>query len=84
LTSPIQAGKNASVQIQTSAGANCFLGYTTPAGTDSKAKGLGATVADSNGVCSWTWEISGGTNSGTGRLAITANGSTQFFDIIIQ
>jgi hypothetical protein len=84
LTSPVQAGANATVQIQTSAGATCFLSYTTPAGTDSTAKGLGVTTADGNGVCSWTWEIGSSTKSGTGRLAITVDGKTQFLDIIIQ
>jgi hypothetical protein len=84
LTSPVQAGGKATVQIQTVAGASCFLGYTTPAGTDSKATGLGATTADAGGICSWTWEIGPSTRPGTGRLAITANGATQVFDIVIQ
>ena len=84
LTSPVQAGGNAFVQIQTVAGTNCFLSYTTPSGSDSEATGLGTTTANSNGVCSWTWKIGPQTNSGTGSLAITANGTTQFFNIVIQ
>jgi len=84
LTSPVRAGSNATVRIQTVAGASCYLSYTTPSGTDSQAAGLGTTTAGSNGVCSWTWNISPKTNAGTGSLAITANGSTQFLSIVIQ
>lgn len=84
ITSPISAGSNANVTIQTAAGASCFLGYTTPSGTVSEAQGLGAATADGNGICSWTWRIGGSTNPGTGSLAITANGVTQYFQIVIQ
>lgn len=84
LTSPVRAGSNATVRIQTVAGASCYLSYTTPSGTDSQAAGLGATTADAKGVCSWSWNISPKTNAGTGSIAITANGSTQFFSIVIQ
>lgn len=84
LTSPVRAGSNATVRIQTVAGASCYLGYTTPSGTDSQAAGLGATTADAKGICSWTWNISPKTNAGTGSLVITANGSTQFLSIVIQ
>lgn len=84
LTSPVRAGSNATVRIQTVAGASCYLSYTTPSGTDSQAAGLGATTAGANGVCSWTWNISPKTNAGTGSLAISANGSTQFLSIVIQ
>jgi len=84
LTSPVQVGGNANVQIQTTANASCFLSYTTPEGTSSDAKGLGATTADSNGICSWIWKIGPGTKPGTGELAIRANGVTRSFDIVIQ
>lgn len=84
LTSPISAGSDARVVVQTEPDASCFLGYTTPSGTKSGADGLGATVADGNGICSWTWNIGPRTNPGTGKLTITANGVTQFFDIVIQ
>lgn len=84
LTSPVPAGSNATVRIQTVADASCFLSYTTPSGTDSQAAGLGPTTADAKGVCSWTWNIGPKTKAGTGSLAITANGSTQLFSIVIQ
>ena len=84
ITSPVSAGSNATVRIQTVAGTSCFLSYTTPAGTDSQAAGIGATTADAKGVCSWTWKIGPRTKAGTGSLAITANHSTQFLSIVIQ
>jgi len=66
------------------AGASCILSYSTPAGTESQAKGLGSKTAGANGLCSWSWEIGGSTNPGTGSITITANDETQFFDIVIQ
>lgn len=84
LSSPISTGSNANVTIQTVPGASCYLGYTTPAGNTSTAQGLGAATADGNGICSWTWKIGSNTNPGTGSLAVTANGVTQYFQIVIQ
>ena len=84
LSSPISAGSNANATIQTVPGASCYLGYTAPSGRPSTAQGLGATTADGNGICSWTWRIGSNTDAGTGSLAITANGVTQYFQIVIQ
>lgn len=84
LTSPINAGQTASASIQTTPGANCFISYHTPSGTDSTAAGLGAITADGNGICSWSWEIGGNTNSGTGRVTISAGGDVQTFPIEIR
>jgi hypothetical protein len=84
LTSPIKAGEKATVQVQSVPGASCSLAYTTPSGSHSSAKGLGETIADSNGVCSWTWKISASTKTGTGKLTITINDVTQSLDIVIQ
>lgn len=84
LTSPISAGSDARLVIQTAPGAACFLSYVTPSGTDSTADGLGAMTADGSGICTWVWRISGSTNPGTGRLTVTTNGATQFFEIVIQ
>lgn len=84
ITSPVSAGSNANVVIQTSAGVGCYLSYTTPSGTVSQAQGLGATTADGSGICSWTWLISSSTNPGTGSLAISANNVTQYYPIVIQ
>jgi hypothetical protein len=84
LTSPVPVGGTVNVQIQTVAGASCFLSYRTPSGTDSQASGLGATTAGTNGVCSWVWKIGPKTKPGTGSIIITANDVTQSFDIVIQ
>ena len=84
LTSPVPAGGIANVQVQTVAGASCFLSYRTPSGTESQASGLGSTTAGANGVCSWAWKISPNTKPGTGSLTIMANDVTEFFDIVIQ
>jgi len=84
LTSPVYAGSNATLRIQTLASISCFLSYTTPSGTASKAAGIGKTTADSKGVCSWTWKIGPKTKAGTGELVITANDSIQYLGIEIQ
>jgi hypothetical protein len=84
LTSPISPGQNATLVVQVSAGAACFLMYITPAGTDSTAKGLGNTAADGNGHCTWTWKIGSSTRSGTGQLSVSSDGQSARYDIVIQ
>lgn len=84
LTSPIGAGGDASLVIQTTPGATCFLSYTTPSGTQSGAQGLGATTANGEGRCGWSWRISGSTNPGTGKLFASAGTANASFDIVIQ
>jgi hypothetical protein len=84
LTSPVSAGQDASLVIQTTAGANCFLSYTTPSGTQSQAQGLGAATANAEGRCGWTWRIGSSTNPGTGKLFVSANGANTTYDIVIQ
>lgn len=84
LSSPVPVGGNARVQIKTTPGADCYLSYTTPAGSDSKADGLGHTTASTTGICAWTWNIGIRTRPGTGTVIITTNDVTQFFDIIIR
>lgn len=84
LTSPVAAGANANLVIQTAPGVSCFLTYTTPSGNRSEAQGLGATTADGNGLCGWTWRIGSSTNPGTGRLSVSAGTANASFEIIIQ
>ena len=86
LTSPTSPDGIATVTVRTTPGAQCFLEYRKPDGTKSNAVGLGAQIADANGICSWTWKLSLGNklSSGTGRLTITVNGVWQFFDIIVK
>lgn len=83
LTSPIDRGKKATLTIKTTAGSSCYLSYWTPAGNPSTASGLGAKTANGQGVCSWTWQISGNTTPGNGTLGVTVNGTTQTMIIVI-
>lgn len=84
LTSPVARGGKASATIQTAAGAACSLGYVTPSGNQSTARGLVSETADGNGVCAWTWKIGPSTKPGTGTVTITANGATQSFPIVVE
>jgi hypothetical protein len=84
LTSPVAVNANATLQIQTVAGASCFLTYYTPKGSKSTATGLGATTANGNGVCTWSWKIGPSTTPGTGKLTVTGNGLTRSLPIVIQ
>jgi len=84
LTSPILAGQNVTLKIKTAPNSACNLSYVTPQGDTSNMAGLGATTADGNGVCSWTWKITPNTKPGTGKLFITAGGVTGEKDITIQ
>jgi len=54
-------------------GASCFIGYVTPHGTQSKAKGLVPETEHGNGSRSWSWNIGPGTQLGTGAVTIAAN-----------
>lgn len=83
LTSPISPGQDATLVVQVTA-ADCFLTYFAPSGTESGAKGLGATSPDGNGQCRWTWRIGPSTGSGTGRLVVNSGGQSARFDIVIQ
>jgi hypothetical protein len=82
-TSPVKAGKNATVTIETTPGAFCYLTYWTPSGRLSSADGLGGKTADANGVCSWKWLITDKEPPGNGTVAIGVNGGGQSFVIVI-
>ena len=75
VTSPISAGGTAMLVANVPPGAACRLAYTTPAGNPSTANGLGAATADGSGSISWSWNISGATNPGTGKLSVTCAGT---------
>ncbi len=72
-TSP---GRNASVTVQTSAGAACDIDYYTPKGTYSTAAGLYPKNADGSGLVSWTWLIGGNTTRGTGTVRVSCGGAS--------
>lgn len=84
LTSPIITGQDVTLTIKTVPNSACNLTYITPQGVTSNAPGLGATTANAQGICSWTWKITPGTKPGTGKLYITAGGITGKMDITIQ
>ncbi len=84
LTSPVARGGTATAKVQTAAGAACSLSYVTPHGTRSSAKGLGATTAGADGVCTWAWSIGSSTAPGTGTVTITVGGASQSFEIVVQ
>jgi hypothetical protein len=69
-------GGVASATVQTSAGALCSIAYVTPAGTSSKAQGLGAKTAGGDGVVSWTWNIGSSTRPGTGTVTVGCGGAS--------
>jgi hypothetical protein len=69
-------GGQARATVQTTPGATCSLAYTTPAGTVSRASGLGARAADAAGSVSWTWDIAASTRPGTGTIVVTCDGAS--------
>lgn len=84
LSSPIERGDDASMTIETKPGISCSISYYAPLGNESTAKGLESKTSDSNGICSWTWRISGNTTPGTGTIYITVSGTnSQSFSIVV-
>ena len=77
-------GEQTQAVSQTVAGASGSIGYVTPHGTRSKAKGLVPETADANSTCAWTWNIVSATQPGTGTVTITANGARQSFPVVVQ
>jgi hypothetical protein len=77
-------GGYASVTVQASPGAECFIRYVTPHGTISRAKGLETQTADADGRANWTWKIGSKTEPGTGSVTVISNGSTATTSITIE
>ena len=67
LSSPVVASRDASIQIQTSAGAKCSITVIYKSGP-SKAKGLSPQTADGRGRVGWRWRV--GSNTTPGRWPI--------------
>ena len=71
MTSPVQQGKDATVEIKTMPGANCSIqvqyktGWSTTAGLYSKEAG-------EEGNVSWTWKVAPRTSPGTWLVYVTA------------
>jgi hypothetical protein len=68
-------GQQASTTVKTTPSAQCVPRYTTPAGTNSAAQGLGPKTADSGGTASWSWFIGTNTRPGTGTIYVTCGGA---------
>lgn len=85
LTSPVSAGQNAIIKVQTSPGASCSIVYTHPSGKTSTATGLDPKTADANGTVTWTWLISQQTQPlGNGKVLVTCGGKSAEATIVIQ
>jgi competence protein ComEC len=72
LTSPINAGSNASLNIQTLPGANCSITVYYKSGA-SQAAGLGSQVANSSGKASWSWKVGSRTSPGIWEIIVQSN-----------
>jgi hypothetical protein len=81
LPAEIKVGSDVTVSLQAPPGAVCLLEFYTPDGNRSTAKGLGQTVANSQGRCSWEWHVSGNTGAGGGRLVVSMNGITETHEV---
>lgn len=82
--SPVPVNGTARLVIRTTAGANCFINYRTPAGTVSDAQGLENKTADADGLCAWEWQIGQRTTAGTGTVIVSVNNYTESLPIVIQ
>jgi hypothetical protein len=84
-TSVVGAGPGgvASATVRTAPRLPCSIAYMTPAGTTSRAQGLGTQIADADGVASWRWNIGTSTRPGVGTLTITCGGTSVSASITI-
>ncbi len=69
-------GGRASATVTTAPGVVCAIIYTTPAGTNSTAQGLGDATTSAAGVASWSWTIGPSTRPGTGSVRVTCGALT--------
>jgi len=83
-TNPVKVGAYATVMIQTTPGAACFLNYRTPAGTFTTAKGIGSQTANSKGRCSWQWRIGTATRPGVGYVYIAVEGAGRWYPLVVE
>ncbi|PWM47667.1 MAG: hypothetical protein DBX47_00250 [Clostridiales bacterium] len=70
LTSPIACGKTASLKIKGIPGTTYTISVFYSSGA-SKANGLEAKTADSDGFVTWTWKIGAKTKAGNHRVVIS-------------
>jgi beta-lactamase superfamily II metal-dependent hydrolase len=72
LSSPINAGANVSLTINTLSGAACTITVYYKSGP-SQAAGLGPQTAGSDGNVTWTWKVGTRTTPGTWSIVVTAS-----------
>lgn len=72
LTSPVSAGDDASITVQTAPGALCLITVTYKSGP-SRARGLAPKTADSQGRVSWIWRVGTRTTPGRWQIIVTCS-----------
>ena len=77
VTTPVNAGANATLVAQTAPSANCSIEVIYASGPSS-ASGLNAKQSDSSGKVSWTWKVGANTTPGNWQIIVTVsyNGNT--------
>ena len=70
LSSPVSPSADATIQIQTTPGANCSITVRYKSGP-SKAKGLYPQTADSKGRVTWRWRVGSNTTPGRWPIIVT-------------
>jgi hypothetical protein len=70
ITSPVNAGSNASLNARTNAGSKCSI-LVTYAGAKSTDSGLNDKKTDDFGSVSWSWTVSSGVPAGTWPVKVT-------------
>jgi hypothetical protein len=71
VTSPVNAGSDATLVAQTTPGAFCTITVYYKSGA-STAQGLGLKTADSTGRVSWTWRVGTNTTPGDWLIVVKA------------
>lgn len=74
LSSPIAPFADATLQIQTTPGANCRITVLYKSGP-SRAKGLFPQSADAQGRIAWTWRVGSNTTPGRWPIVVTCEKS---------
>jgi len=76
VTSPVNAGANATLQALTTPGASCDINVYYKSGL-SEASGLYTKTADSDGYVSWTWKVGTNTTPGSWDIVVSASYGSQ-------
>jgi hypothetical protein len=71
VTSPVNAGSDATLVAQTTPGAFCGIQVSYKSGP-SLSSALSPKPADSNGRVSWTWQVESGTEPGDWQILVVS------------